>query len=109
MKKIEATILLPALGENEVGEVTQRKFLYTIDGGTPTENTFPVEEMQRILLGDQGQAVHCELFNIDDAGNPSASGAVLDFVLADTTPPGAPGPMSFTMQEVDVPDQPPTP
>lgn len=106
MKKIEATILLPALGENEEGEVVDRKFSYSIDGGTPVENTFPVEEMQRIILGDEGQSVHVELFNVDNAGNPSMSGATLDFVFADTTPPGAPGPMNVTMQEVDVPDEP---
>jgi hypothetical protein len=100
----KVTVGFPPLDAEDVGEVLTRKFLRSVNGAAPIEEVLPVSQAQVEFAALQSDALHLELFNIDDAGNLSTSPSVRDVVVSDTTPPHIPGEMNVTYAEVpDVP------
>lgn len=98
--QFEATVALPALAEGEAGEVVSRQFTKQINGQEPVVETIGVDQAQHVFACVQGDVIHLELRNIDDAGNVSPTASVLDFTVVDTTPPEAPGAMTVALREL---------
>ena len=75
--------------------VTTRSLSVTVDGGTPTEQSYPAEtnESDEMKL-PVGASVHCELRDSDASGQESEPG-ILDFVVEDTIAPATPGVMGW--------------
>lgn len=95
-----ATVALPPLADGEAGEVTQRRFTKSTNGGDETTEVIPSDQLLVVFDCVQGDQVECWLYNIDDAGNQSAERSSLIFTVSDTTAPGAPGEMSVSLEEL---------
>lgn len=79
---------LPAV---EAHDVVKRELCVSINGADPVvHEILDVGLAAYELTFEQDQHVAIFLVDIDDAGNRSANGMVLDFVVIDTVPPPAP-------------------
>lgn len=87
-------ISLPPVGASDVVE---RRLTVTVGGGDPIVATMdPTVDTTGELAGNDNDAVHAELIDVDDSGNQSQP-STLDAVLTDTIPPPQPGAMGITM------------
>ena len=79
---------LPAV---EAHDVVKRELCISINGADPViHEILDVGLAAYELTFEQDQHVAIFLVDIDDAGNRSANGMVLDFIVIDTVPPPAP-------------------
>lgn len=80
------TFTLPALG---APDVVKRNMHLTVDGVESLIELDPVLTEYEMVF-EQDAIVSMFLVDIDDAGNASANGTVLDFTVIDIVPPAAP-------------------
>ncbi len=90
---------LPPLAEGEVGEVTSRELTRIINAGEPVVQELPADRAEATFLASQGDEVQLSLRNRDDAGNVGDA-SERSFTVVDDIPPGAPGEMLITKEEV---------
>lgn len=95
-------VLLPAFAGDEIGDtIPQRKLTVTKDDGTEVLNeVFDSASTERtfgpVAFGDN---LTLSLWDIDEAGNPSATPSVLTATVMDTTPPATPGSLSVNFTQ----------
>ncbi len=86
MEKYKYTITLPSI---KVHDVVQRE-LHVIVNDVESVDMVDVNQVVHELIFSENDVVLIYLVDIDDAGNRSTEGAVLDFVVVDRIPPVTP-------------------
>lgn len=106
--KVELDVGIPLLTEHERGQgVTTRNFLAVKNGDSQNPllalTGQPAESFTQVTLTplQYGDKVELKLYNVDQAGNVSASPLDGSMVLVDTVPPDGPiGSFSYQLREV---------
>lgn len=108
--KFTVDVALPSLTVEEIGsdsanpETVKRNLKASVDGNSIFDQTFDAT-LPSIAVGSvdapllEGQTVHFDLTNIDDAGNVSVAKSA-DLLIHDTTPPPVPGDLGFKTNEI---------
>ncbi len=95
-------VLLPAFTADETNDdIPKRRLTVTKDDGTVLSDvTFPSADTEKTFGGAAfGDKLTLSLWDIDEAGNPSATPSVLNAEVTDTTPPATPGQLSVSFTQ----------
>lgn len=87
MDKFLYKLALPAV---ESHDVVKRELYVLVDGVETVHEISDPKQTHFDLVFEQDQEVSVYLVDIDDAGNRSEGGEILDFTVIDTVPPVAP-------------------
>lgn len=102
------TVQFPALVPPGDDDVVTRRVSVSTDGAAPVVTDYPAAAAEFVRTVSEDSVLTITLTHLDDNGNESAP-STLTLTVYDTTPPAAPGAMTYTLVPAPVVPPPPPP
>lgn len=100
------TVTLPSLTPPGDNDVVTRRVSISTNGTAPVVTDYPVATTTITYTVIEDAVLVVSLTHLDERGNESVP-STLSLTVYDTTPPGQPGPMTYTLVPVSEPPNPP--